>query len=157
MGMIVLTCGIMAGAPAIASGPVLPIAKVTPGAINPNVNQSNIYSTICVSGFTKTIRPPSSYTHDLKVSQLSGTYSRYHDTNTRNFEEDHLISLEVGGAPYDVRNLWPEPYKNTTGARTKDRLENRLHQLVCSGQLKLRTAQRAIATNWWAAYLKYVQ
>ena len=153
---IVLICALGVAPPATARGPVLPIAKVTPGAINPSVTQGNIYSTICVSGFTKTIRPSSSYTHDIKVQQLSGTYRRYHNTATRDFEEDHLISLELGGAPSDVRNLWPEPYNGTNGARTKDRLENTLHSLVCSGQIKLKTAQQAIAKNWWTAYLKYV-
>jgi len=38
----------------------------------------------------------------------------------------------------------------------KDKLENRLHKLVCVGAIDLQTAQRAIATNWIEAYRKYV-
>ena len=139
------------------AGPVLPNSRVTPGALNPSVTQANIHSTICVRGYTKTIRPPSSYTTALKIQQLSTLpYSAFKDLNTRDFEEDHLISLELGGSPTDPKNLWPEPYASTAGARTKDKLENALHALVCNGSLTLQTAQKAISTNWYSAYLRYV-
>ena len=139
------------------TGNALPNASVTPGAINRAVSQSNIHSTICVRGYTRTIRPPASYTTALKIRQLSTPpYSGYGDRRTADFEEDHLISLELGGSPTDPKNLWPEPYASTAGARTKDKLENALHALVCNGSLTLRTAQKAIATNWYSAYLKYV-
>jgi len=140
-----------------ADAPVLPNSIATPGAINPSITQANIHSTICVSGYTKTIRPPASYTTQLKIKQLSTLpYSAFKDINTKDFEEDHLISLELGGSPTDPKNLWPEPYASSSGARVKDRLENALHALVCSGSIPLKTAQKAIATNWYSAYLKYV-
>jgi hypothetical protein len=61
----------------------------------------------------------------------------------------------LGGAD-DIRNLWPEPYRSTAwNARVKDTLEERLHEMVCAGQLDLPTAQRDIATDWIAAYKKY--
>jgi len=138
-----------------ASNIYLPIASITPGATDPNVTQENIGSTICVSGYTSTVRPSSAYTSSLKISQLQGSYSRYADLKTGDFEEDHLISLEIGGSPSSPKNLWPEPYKGSYGARLKDRLENKLHSLVCSGGLALKTAQRAISTNWIAAYETY--
>ncbi len=72
------------------------------------------------------------------------------------YEEDHLIALEVGGSPTAVANLWPEPRFGTWGAAKKDQLENELHRLVCAGRLALRTAQRALATNWIAGYRRYV-
>ena len=145
-------------AQANAVGPVLPNAKVTPGAINPSVTQSNIGSTICVIGFAKTIRPPSSYTTGLKKSQLRTLpYSGYGSTDTKLFEEDHLIPLELGGHPTDPKNLWPEPWSAPYGARLKDSLENKLHLLVCSHQITLRVAQKAIATDWYLAYKRYVQ
>jgi len=137
--------------------PVTPNRLVTPGATNPAVTQANIHSTICVRGYTKTIRPPASYTTALKIRQLSTLpYSGYGDRKAADFEEDHLVSLELGGSPTDPKNLWPEPYASTTGARTKDSLENALHALVCNGSIALRTAQKAIATNWYLSYLKYV-
>ena len=134
----------------------LPIVSITPGAFDPNVTQANIDSTICVSGYTATVRPASAYTASLKISQLRESYSRYADLKTGDFEEDHLISLEIGGSPSSPKNLWPELYSGSYGARVKDQLENKLHSLVCSGELPLRTAQGAISTNWIAAYAKYV-
>jgi len=137
-------------------GAILPNARRTPGATNPAVSQASIRRTICVSGWTSTIRPSSSYTTALKRSQLASGYAFHGDLATSDYEEDHLISLELGGSPTAAANLWPEPYAPTLGAHKKDAIENRLHSLVCSGALPLKTAQHAIATDWWAAYQKYV-
>ena len=70
-----------------------------------------------------------------------------------NYEYDHLVSLELGGAPNDARNLWPEPGGSPN---VKDPLENRLHALVCDGTITLAAAQRAIAVDWVAAYHRYI-
>jgi hypothetical protein len=139
-----------------AAGAVLPNSARTPGAVNPSVSQANIGRTICVSGWTATIRPDSSYTTELKVQQLASGYTYKGDTAKGDYEEDHLISLELGGAPSAEANLWPEPYKAPEGARVKDVVENKLHSLVCDHAVSLATAQRDIATNWWVAYQTYV-
>jgi len=76
------------------------------------------------------------------------------DPRPRSYELDYLIDPALGGSN-DVRNLWPEPYSVMWNARVKDALENRLHDLVCNGQLSLATAQRDISTNWISAYRKY--
>jgi hypothetical protein len=55
------------------------------------------------------------------------------------YQEDHLISLELGGHPTDPRNLWPEPYPRASDV---DRIENELNAQVCSGKLTLADAQR---------------
>ncbi len=139
-----------ASSPAALPGEPNPL--LTPGATNPSVTQATIGSTICVSGWTATVRPPSSYTTALKRQQIVA-YG-YADTSLADYEEDHLISLELGGAPSDPANLWPEPYTvsladgRPVGARVKDQLENTLHGLVCSGQLPLGTAQSEIAHDW---------
>jgi hypothetical protein len=135
-------------------GVVLPDRTRTPGATNPAVTQTTVQATICRAGWTATIRPAAAYTTRLKLQQLAVGYAYRGDTNPADYEEDHLISLELGGAPSSVLNLWPEPYTGT-GARAKDRVENRLHALVCSGRLPLATAQQAIASNWWAASQTY--
>jgi hypothetical protein len=135
---------------------VLPDAVQTPGAVNPAVRPGTIAATICVVGWTKTVRPPPNYTTALKIHQLQTGYTYHGDTDTRDYEEDHLIPLELGGSPRSVDNLWPEPYDAAFGARTKDLLENTLHRLVCAGLIGLRVAQRAIARNWVTAYRKYV-
>ena len=139
-----------------AAGAVLPNPSRTPGATNPQVTQANIDSTICVSGWTSTIRPPSSYTTSLKEQQLASGYAYRGDMNTSDYEEDHLISLEIGGSPTSELNLWPEPYNTAHGARVKDQIENKLNALVCNGTITLATAQHAIATNWYQAYLIYI-
>ena len=87
---------------------------LTPGVLNPAVTQQTIRSTICVSGWTRTVRPAVSYTNHLKevgLGQygLSGPVAAY--------QEDHLVSLELGGNPTDPRNLWPEPYPRAAQAR----------------------------------------
>jgi len=68
---------------------------------------------------------------------------------------DHLISLELGGSN-SIKNLWPEPYTGDLNAHVKDKLENKLHSLVCNGDIDLKTAQQEIATDWVAAYIKYI-
>jgi len=71
------------------------------------------------------------------------------------YEVDYLITPELGGSS-DIRNLWPQPYSsNVWNAHVKDALEERLHQMVCAGEIDLETAQRDIATNWILAYKKY--
>jgi hypothetical protein len=115
----------------IRASPVL-----TPGALNPNVTQANIHETICVRGWTKTVRPPVEYTNALKVEQMR----EYGETgDPSDYQEDHLISLELGGDPRDPRNLWPEPYPR---AAKVDTIENELNTKVCSGELSLADAQR---------------
>jgi len=118
----------------------------TPGATYPPVTQSTIGTTICVSGWTKTIRPPASYTDDLKVQQIA-QYG-YSDTSPADYEEDHLISLELGGQPTDPRNLWPQPRYGSPNATNKDKVENYLKAQVCNGKLSLADAQKGIATDW---------
>lgn len=141
----------------IAAAPArdLPNPHRTPGATDPAITQANIDRTICSRHWsTSSLRPPEDYTYQLKRHQLRAW--RYRDRRTRDYEEDHLISLELGGAPSSPRNLWPEPWKGRCGAHAKDRVENALHRKVCDGELSLRAAQEAIATNWIAAYRDYV-
>jgi hypothetical protein len=116
------------------AAPVAVLPRV-PGVTNPAVTQGNIRTTICRSGWTRTIRPPVEYTNDLKQKQmraygLHGAQSAY--------QEDHLISLEVGGDPSDPRNLWPEPYPR---AAEVDQIENELNAKICSGAITLEQAQ----------------
>jgi len=134
----------------------LPNHARTPGAVNSHVSQATIHSTICVAGYSAAIRPPESYTERLKYAQLDGGYNLGGDTRAAHYEEDHLIPLEVGGSPTSVRNLWPEPRNTVWGASRKDRLENALHRLVCSGTVSLATARRVFAVNWIAGYQRYI-
>jgi hypothetical protein len=119
-----------------AAGAVLADPVRTPGVLNPDVTQATIGSTVCVSGWTRTVRPPVSYTNELKVKQMR----EYGETGPPSaYQEDHLVSLELGGDPTDPRNLWPEPYPR---AADVDRIENELNAEVCSGKLSLEAAQQ---------------
>ncbi|MER7840761.1 hypothetical protein ABTY98_33905 [Streptomyces sp. NPDC096040] len=127
----------------------LPDSGCTPGSYNSAVTQSTIGSTICVSGWTATVRPPTSYTNPLKAQGIID-YG-YSDTNMSDYEEDHLVPLELGGAPRDPGNLWPEPHYGTKTAYTKDGVETKLKNAVCNGTITLSAARSAIRTNWTTA------
>jgi len=154
--VLFLAVPVSASATVLSTSATLPIHSLTPGATDPAVTQENIVSTICVVGYTKTVRPPASYTNALKLKQLSGSYSRYGSTNMKLFEEDHLIPLAVGGSPRSPKNLWPEPWDGARGARMKDVLELKMHLMVCAHQITLKAAQSIFTTNWYLGYLKYV-
>ena len=134
-----------------------PNPLVTPGVTNPDVTPATLSTTICQSGWTRTIRPPSGYTTLLKIQQIA-QYG-YTDTATTSYEEDHLIPLEVGGSPKDPANLWPEPAVASApdgtpaGFHVKDRFENYLKAQVCAGTMALAVAQRQIASDWYGSWL----
>lgn len=119
-----------ASVPAVVADPVR-----TPGVLNPDVRQATIGTTICVHGWTRSVRPPTEYTNALKLRQMRA----YGESGPASaFQEDHLISLELGGHPTDPRNLWPEPYPR---AAQVDAIENELNAQVCGGSLTLAQAQ----------------
>ena len=127
----------------------LPDPSCTPGALNPDVTQATIDSTICVSGWTSTIRPPTSYTNKLKTEQIA-EYG-YSDTNLSDYEEDHFLPLELGGAPKDPNNLWPEPHAGSDNSYNKDAVENAVKKAVCNGTVTLTDAQNAMLNDWTTA------
>jgi hypothetical protein len=94
---LVVACALCANA-ALAR---LPNHTRTPGVTHPDVTQETIHQTICVSGWTATIRPPSSYTTKLKTQQIKEY--RYKEKRLAEYEEDHLISLQLGGHPRDPK------------------------------------------------------
>ena len=132
---------------ALAESPLVPNSKLTPGI----VDSSATVPKICKAGYSASVRNvPLSVKHQVFVEYNT-------DPMSDQFEVDHLISLELGGSN-DIKNLWPQSYTTQPlNAHRKDVLENKLHSLVCSGQLDLATAQKAIATDWIAAYRKYVK
>ena len=125
----------------------LPDPRCTPGSIDPAVTQADIHSTICRSGYTKTVRPPEAQTERFKFDVA---YVAYGDPHSEKTELDHLVSLELGGSN-DATNLWPEtpPTPNP-----KDKVENALTHAVCSGRVTLAAAQGAIASDWLTAEKK---
>ena len=141
MDLCVVAALTILATPALAQS-ALPDPVGTPGAINPAVTQETIGTTICVRGWTRTVRPPQQYTSALKRQQIREF--GYADRRLGAYEEDHLVRLELGVAPYDPRNLWPEPRATADGwnADLKDELEAVLASLVCSGRVPLAEARQ---------------
>lgn len=143
----------------VAQTPAAPLAApdachssgITYCALNPAVSQSTIRQTICVSGWTATIRPPASYTDNLKRQQIS---QERLPGGLRDYEEDHRMPLGLGGAPSDVMNLSPEA---PPSPNAKDDDETRLRTAVCDGALTLMEAQHELVAAWLAPYPQYKQ
>jgi hypothetical protein len=121
-----------------------PDLRLTPGATVP------VTETEVCGGVARTV-PAVPVSLKRKVFEEYGVTPPQPDA----YEVDYLITPELGGAT-DIRNLWPEPYQDTVwNAHVKDQLEDRLHRMVCHGDLDLATAQRDISSDWIAAYRKY--
>jgi hypothetical protein len=135
----------------------LPDPRCTPGTLNPAVTQATIGATICQRGWTSTVRPPQAITGQEKRASMKA-YRAGKPASA--YEYDHHVSLELGGAVNDPRNLWPEPdYPKRSGfyLNPKDELEGALKRLVCHRRLQLGEAQHLIAENWPSAYRRYVK
>ena len=134
-------------ATAAPAGVALPDPRRTPGETFPGATVGQI----CTSGYSSSVR-------HVEHQQYVDVYAAYgvpYPEPSGTYELDHLIPLELGGDNSDA-NLWPEPASPTPGFHQKDDLENRMHDLVCAGRLDLYEAQREIATNWYAAYVRYL-
>lgn len=134
LGLLFAAIG-LAAACSVTPTPAKPEASEIVGTLNPAVTQETVDVTVCVSGWTATVRPPSRYTSALERRQIAeqglpGTPADY--------EEDHLMPLALGGAPADPNNLRPIPLAR---ARRDDVWERRLHDDVCDGTTQLDDAQ----------------
>jgi hypothetical protein len=126
---------------------ILPDHSLTPGAARP-VSLEQVCSL-----------PHEQVIKDVSPAERQRVFAEYRigTAHSDQYEVDYLITPGLGGDD-DIRNLWPEPSNAVTwNAHVKDVLEERLHEMVCAHQLDLSVAQAAIATNWIAAYEKYVQ
>lgn len=121
----------------------LPDKTCTPGIIDMRVTQANIHQTICVRGYTATVRPPVSITNTEKII----SEQQYGYKSGSQGEYDHLIPLELGGSS-DTKNLW---FESGSIPNAKDSIENQLRAEVCSGTITLQFAQQEISTNWKTA------
>jgi hypothetical protein len=127
-----------------ASG-VVPNKRLTPGSI-----LSTSESSVCGT-------PGESGARIIPAAMVQRVFKEYgiRSPQPGAYELDYLIAPELGGAG-DIRNFWPQPYSAAGwNSHLKDALEERLHEMVCSGQISLTTAQHDIASNWVTAYKKY--
>jgi hypothetical protein len=104
---------------------------------------------ICTPGYSSRVRK-------VPESEKTAVYAEYGIPRThygRPYEVDHIVSLELGGSN-DISNLYPEAASNPSpGFHIKDKLENRLHALMCANKMSLQAVQRRIASNWVALYV----
>lgn len=120
----------------------LPDSACTPGAIIADATKEQI----CTPGYSKNVR-------DVPTSVKNEVYREYgiESHTTGEYEVDHLVSLELGGSN-DIANLWPEPAEPRPGFHEKDKVENYMHDQVCSGAISLEQAQVKIASAWLTIY-----
>ena len=124
----------------------IPDRNLTPGAA-----RQVAIKDICSVAHEEVVKP-------VSLSLRQQVFHEYGiiNPNPDDYEIDYLIAPELGGLE-DIQNLWPEPNASPTwNSHAKDALEERLHELVCSGKLDVATAQHDISTNWIAAYKKYL-
>lgn len=121
-----------------------PDRRCSPGAYYSGLTKP----VICASSFhTSSIRNvPDSEKHQVEVE-----YALAPKPYGSTLEIDHIVSLELGGSN-DIANLFPEKANAHPGYRAKDKLENKLHDLVCAGKIGIRAAQQQIAADWEALY-----
>ncbi len=124
-------------------------------ALNPDVHQDTIAATICTPGYTKTVRPSTTYTNGVKRKLMRE--AGIDESLISDYELDHIVPLALGGHPRQLGNLQLQPWEGDSGAKRKDRLEVKLQCLVCAGQVPLDTAQHAIYDDWQAAYHLYAK
>lgn len=142
---VALSLGLAFSLTVAAAGPrpAYPNRRLTPGSVL-RVTAADV----CRPGYAKSVRHVTAATR----RQVLASYGYDDGPHGAEFELDHLISLELGGSNA-ASNLWPEPYAGT-GARVKDKVENYLHREVCQGRMTLQEAQREIATDWYAVYVR---
>jgi hypothetical protein len=117
-------------------------------ALNPDVTEASLGQTICVAGYTATVRPSSSYTDGVKAKLLRE--SGLGESHMADYELDHIVPLAIGGHPRKLSNLQLQPWHGVDSATDKDGLERRLQRLVCDRRIALADAQYCIAENWQA-------
>ncbi|HEX6480886.1 MAG TPA: HNH endonuclease [Ktedonobacteraceae bacterium] len=120
----------------------LPDSACTPGDLLPTATKD----AICTPGYAQGVR-------NVPTSEKNQAYAEYSIQSHApgQYEVDHLVSLELGGSNA-ISNLWPELASPRPGFHEKDKVENYLHDQVCSGAISLKQAQIEIATNWLAVY-----
>lgn len=124
-------------------------------ALNPDVRPDNIHETICVPGYTRTVRPATSYTNGVKLKLMRE--AGIDAARASEFELDHIIPLALGGHPRKLDNLQLQPWEGELGAKRKDRIEVKLQCLVCADQIPLEIAQRQIYQDWPGTYHRYAK
>jgi hypothetical protein len=144
-GRIILAAAVVCGVPSIAAAQ-LPSSFQTPGKAA-KVNEGQV----CSADFPASARPAAKWQRDEALTR----YGKRPEDFTG--ELDLLIPSSLGGTT-DPDNLWPQPANGELNTEAKNKLEDRLHEMVCSEKkLTLKQAQDAIKKDWVKAYKQYVE
>lgn len=128
---------LLVASPAIAYE--LPDARMTPGAV-----VSVTAAQVCAPGYARRARHP----YDDAARAMSRAVRREYGVRGPGYRVDHLVPIEVGGDPFDIRNLWPQPVSDSY---VKDERENAAHDRICSSRnpdATMREVQREFETDW---------
>ncbi len=121
-------------------GLALPDRALTPGVVVRGITAAQV----CSHGYARRAR----HRYDREWRRLAAAVRREYGIRGPGYRIDHLVPIEVGGAPFNIRNLWPEPIAES---RLKDEVENAAHARVCAGTQRIEDAQRAFERNWTTA------
>jgi hypothetical protein len=121
-----------------------PDPRCSPGAYSSGLTKAVLCSPSFRTGSIRNVPVSEKHADEIEYGMAARPYGR-------TIEIDHIISLELGGSN-NIANLFPEPGSGPANYHVKDRLENRLHALVCAGSMTLRAAQVGIASHWQLLY-----
>lgn len=124
-------------------GVPMPNPRLTPGAVFAHVD----LKLLCSVGYPRHVAPVPTPV----ARQVSARYG-VAPARASGYQLDHLVPVALAGAD-NTTNLWPQPLAGRGSARTKDGLEDYLHDQVCAKRLALRVAQREIARDWYRTWL----
>lgn len=151
MRNLILTLALMGGINLAAADPtadrsplILPNPQLTPGTFFADATLDKI----CQKGYTATVR-------HVTEEQRKEVFAEYGIPESGKYEVDHRLPLENSGSN-DIRNLWPQSYIGIWSARIKDKLENRIHSLMCSNLLSLEEGRQIfLDPDWRKGYCHY--
>jgi hypothetical protein len=121
-----------------------PDRRCSPGAYYTGLTKAVLCSATFRTGTVRDVPDSEKNAVEIEYGMTPKSYGR-------TIEIDHIVSLELGGSN-DPANLFPEPGSGAANYHVKDKLENKLHDLVCAGAMTFRAAQHQIAANWEALY-----
>ena len=112
--------------------------------LDPRVTPETLAGTVCVHGYTRTVRPAWRWLRRLKERALAGIGRGPEDAGA--YQLDHVVPLVLGGAPADPANL---QLQERSEAKKKDHVERVLGCLVCKGEIALHEARAVLGHGDW--------
>jgi len=121
-----------------------PAAADDAAVLDPRVTQETLAETVCVHGYTRSVRPGWRWARAMKDRALAAVGLGPEARGA--YQLDHRMPLVLGGAARDPANL---TLQESSEARIKDGMERRLGCLVCKGELLLEEARLILTGGDW--------